>query len=233
MELNILFEDKHVIVLEKPAGIASQGSRSFDIDLCDEIKGYLAGQNNSREEPELYVVHRLDRPVGGLMVYAKTKQAARELSAQISRKAIAKYYYAVLTGVPEKQEGVLSDYLLKDGRSNTSKVVGEKTAGARKAELSFRILESCADEGKLFSLAEVDLHTGRHHQIRVQFANMGYPLYGDTKYNEAYQNQKEKKVWCNIGLYACRLEFLHPVTGRVMEYSLKPQQGIFQKFTFG
>ena len=218
----ILYEDHALLVCRKPAGIPVQTAKPGQQDMESLLKNYRAGRG---EAPELYVVHRLDQPVEGLMVFAKTQKAAASLSRQIQQKNVDKYYRAVVEGIPKPRQGTLEDFLLRDGKTNTSRVVPQGTKGAKKAVLRYRVVESRSAglrekggeaQGPV-SLLEIQLETGRHHQIRVQLAHAGHPLVGDKKYN----------AWCQsgylpIGLCSVHLAFEHPVTGKRMEFSIEP-----------
>ena len=186
----ILFEDKEIIVCRKPAGIAVQNARIGAMDLESSLKNYLAMQaGGGRRIPYLAVIHRLDQPVEGILVFGKTPEAAKSLSAQITAGKMEKIYLAVTYGQQAetgKKETVLEDYLKKDGKSNTSSVVNANTPGAKKARLSYEVLGEAVDEisGKKKWLLRIHLDTGRHHQIRVQMAHAGMPLAGD------------REIWC-------------------------------------
>lgn len=218
-EIDILYEDAHIIVCVKPPGVPSQSDRSMDFDMVRRLKNYLSEKG---EKPDIMVVHRLDRPVGGVMVYAKTKKAAANLSRDISGHQFVKQYVAVVTpkegvGVIEKgHKNRLENYLMKDGRSNLSKIVDKNMNNAKKAVLTYEVRD-VSDKG--LALVTVDLETGRHHQIRVQLSGEGLPIYGDTKYNYSPDN----KGWSKIALFAYRLKFIHPVTNREMDYCVIPK----------
>lgn len=214
----ILMEDGDILVCRKPAGVPVQTGRTGQPDLERALKNYRALK---KEPPEIYIVHRLDQPVEGVMVFAKNRKAAAFLSKQIQEKGVGKYYYAVTEGVVEPREGTLTDFLMRDGKSNTSRVVAEGTKNAKKAVLSYRRIQSL--EGK--SLVEICLHTGRHHQIRVQMAHAGYPLIGDRKYSTGCG-----EIYMPVGLCSVRIEFLHPSTGKRIEYDMAPQGEAFQLF---
>ena len=212
----ILFEDKEIIVCRKPAGIAVQNARIGAMDLESSLKNYLAMQaGGGRRIPYLAVIHRLDQPVEGILVFGKTPEAAKSLSAQITAGKMEKIYLAVTYGQQAetgKKETVLEDYLKKDGKSNTSSVVNANTPGAKKARLSYEVLGEAVD-------------TGRHHQIRVQMAHAGMPLAGDRKYGAG------TNVTIGAGslaLCAASLTFLHPVTGKVMKFVTKPEGAEFK-----
>lgn len=204
--LNVLYEDNHIIVVEKEINIPTCEDSSKDIDLLSIIKLYLKEKYNKSGNVYLGLVHRLDRPVGGIMVFAKTSKAASRLNLQIKNDEFKKRYYAVIDGVLKEKEGKFEDDLLKDTRENIVKV----DKNGKYAMLEYKVL----NETQGLSLVEVNLHTGRSHQIRVQFSSRGYPLYGDQKYN--------KKANCHeqIALYSHFLSFKHPVTKEIMEFKL-------------
>lgn len=235
--LKILYEDADIIVCIKPAGIASQGSKGFAQDMTDLLKLHIQKNTGVKGEPYLGVVHRLDQPVGGVMVYAKNATSAAFLSAQAASDEMKKRYYAVLEKCPSEPEGMLRDYLLRDGRTNMSAVVPEKRKKERDvklAELSYRIIsvkpdiqpeaqEDLQQGVSQLYLAEISLKTGRHHQIRVQFSHAGCPLYGDRKYNPDTEGRE-------LALFSHYLEFTHPKTKKRMQFDEKPEHGIFAEF---
>ncbi len=222
----ILFEDEHIIVCVKPAGIASQSSKSFQADMTDLLRRHIMTTSSVKKVPEIYVVHRLDQPVGGIMVYAKTKKAAAELSKQTAERTMSKSYFAVVHGEPS-EHGTLVNHLLKDEKSNTSSVVAKGTPGSKKASLEYEILESKTINDMPLSLVKVTLHTGRHHQIRVQFAYAGHPLLGDQKYSEY---TKTTKGISTLGLFSRSIEFNHPVTKKRMSFEYTPEYEPFCLF---
>ncbi len=209
--LNILYEDEAIIVCVKEAGVATQTKQIGQKDMESMLRTYRMQKG---EASYIGVVHRLDQPVSGLMVFAKTREAAANLSRQIAAKAADKYYYAVTDGIPAKTSGTLEDYLLRDGRTNVSKVVSEKTDGAKRAELSYEVL---AQDG-VHAVVRVKLHTGRHHQIRVQFAHAGVPLVGDRKYNFK-ENMKPGSG--RLALCSYKLAFTHPTTKKKLKFELE------------
>lgn len=222
MGLKIIFEDEQVLVVKKDAGIPVQAGRMRIMDLQGLIKNELYRRNPKGGEPYLGLIHRLDQPVEGVMVFAKTPAAAAELSKQVTDGRMKKHYLALLCGKPEENKGKLVDYLVKDGRSNTSAVVPKGTKDAKRAELNYKVLK--ADEET--ALVEVELITGRHHQIRVQMANAGWPLYGDTKYNPKFQEITE---YVQTALCAYKLLFVHPKTQKVMEFCIEPDNSLLKQ----
>lgn len=219
MNLNILHEDDHVIVCYKPAGIPTQTKKLGEQDMASLLKNYLKGGY-------VAVVHRLDQPVEGLLVFAKTPFAAKELNKGLQGAGFGKHYKAVLWGIPTQKKATLEDYLVKDGRTNTSRVCEPSEADAKKAILSYEVIATGKDDGKNISLVKVKLDTGRHHQIRVQMANMGCPIWGDAKYNTAVVQDRRFR---QIALCAYRLEFIHPKTKKQMEFEIEPKGEGFLK----
>lgn len=207
ISLKILYEDDVIIVCEKPPGVATQTKRIGEKDMESMLRTY---RTQKGEQPYIGVVHRLDQPVKGVMVFAKTKEAAADLSRQVAAKLADKFYYAMVAGVPEQKEGTLEDYLLRDGKTNTSKVVPKETTDAKRAELSYEILKT---DGKR-SILRIKLETGRHHQIRVQLSNAGWPLVGDRKYNGTARREEE------LALCSYKIGFAHPGTHRRMEFEI-------------
>ena len=222
MGLNIIFEDEQILVVKKDAGIPVQAGKLRIMDLQGLIKNELYKRNRKGGEPYLGLIHRLDQPVEGVMVFAKTPFAAGALSEQVTDGRMKKHYLALLCGKPSEDSGKLVDYLLKDGRTNTSSVVGVNTKDAKRSELNYKVLRR--EEEK--TLVEVELLTGRHHQIRVQMANAGWPLYGDTKYNPAFQDTKEQ---VQTALCAYKLSFVHPKTKKVMEFRIEPDNSMLKQ----
>ncbi|MCI5944142.1 MAG: RluA family pseudouridine synthase [Eubacterium sp.] len=226
-QIPIIYEDEYILVCEKPAGMPVQSDHSRDMDVETAIKHQLYEKQQGEEEPYLTAVHRLDRPVGGLMVFARTKEAAATLSEQIQKHEFEKCYQAVVCGALPDDFGTFEDYLLRDGKTNTSSVVKKGTKGAKKAILDYEMIDEIETKEGVLSWVLIMLETGRHHQIRVQFASRHLPLYGDTKYNPAYRNTKKK--YMQLGLYSTRLAFDHPKTGERMVFKTEPQGEAFDK----
>lgn len=202
MKIPILFEDNHLLLVEKPMNIPVQADSSGDLDLLTMLKNELKIRNQKPGNVYLGLVHRLDRPVGGAMVFAKTSKAASRLSDMIRRHVIERNYLAVVHGIPNKKRGQLVHYLHKDHRKNKVFVVSPNHPNAKKAVLDFEVMES----KKGFSLLSLNLHTGRPHQIRVQLSTMGNPIFGDQKYGEHLN-----KAGQQLALWAHSLYFEHPV----------------------
>lgn len=222
---HIIYEDKDILVCNKPAGVAVQTRRMGEADMESLLRNYLARKG---ETPYVGIVHRLDQPVEGVMVFARNQKVAAGLNRQMQSGGFDKNYYAVLCGTPTKKQGVLEDYLCKDGRSNTSSVVTKQTPGAKPARLEYEVVECVQGEdaeGEK-SLVRIHLMTGRHHQIRVQFAHAGCPLYGDRKYNRVSDGK-----YAGLALCSYRLRFVHPTSGRELSYEIVPQGEAFHKFT--
>ena len=227
MGLNIIFEDEHVLVVKKDAGIPVQAGKMRIMDLQGLVKNELYRRNPKAGEPYLGIVHRLDQPVEGVMVFAKTPFAAGSLSDQVTDGRMKKHYLALVCGKPSAETGTLVDYLLKDGRTNTSSVAKKGEKDAKRAELRYRVLEGRETaDGEILTLVEVELLTGRHHQIRVQMANAGLPLYGDTKYNPKFQ---ETCGYVQTALCAYKLSFVHPKTKKVMEFCITPDNSVLKQ----
>lgn len=212
IENTILYEDKYILVCQKAAGFPVQSKRLGTLDMECALRNYLAKKG---QEPYVAVVHRLDQPVQGVLVFAKDRKSAAGLSAQIQQGKFEKTYLAYTQGHTDKKEEVLVHQLEKDGRTNTSKVVLKKTQNSKRAELSYKVLKETEDG----SLLEISLKTGRHHQIRVQLAYAGLPIFGDAKYNPKCTKEDAQQ---GISLCAYKLSFLHPVERRKMEFKVMP-----------
>ena len=197
----ILYKDDHLIVIEKPSGVLSQ----VDTNGGDSIPKRLEAQGFTVKP-----VHRLDRATGGVMVYALTDKSATTLSALVKDHAqFVKEYLAVVSGCPSEPSGEMQDLLYHDIRKNKSYVVGRKRGGVKHAKLSYEVLDTVTHDGGAYSLVRVRLHTGRTHQIRVQFASRRLPLAGDSRYGGLRT--------CPLALWSCRLTFPHPLSGEVIE----------------
>lgn len=229
----IIYEDDSMYVCHKPAGVLSQADRGFSQDMVSAL--LLLERKKGNRQPFIAPVNRLDRPVEGLIVFAKSSKAAAGLTRQITAGGVDKCYYAVvkrpdMAGELEYNKTILlTDYLLKDGKNNISKVVAEGVEGAKRAELEYSILAATDKE----LLLKVKLHTGRHHQIRVQLANAGMPIVGDTKYNQENDAAQQKSgAWVNIGLCSYRLELFHPISKKKLEFGTKPKSEPFKVFDY-
>lgn len=212
--LKILFEDNHIIVVEKKPNIPSQADKTEDMDMLTIVKQYIKEKYHKPGNVYLGLVHRLDRPVGGIMIFAKTSKAASRLSNQIREKVFKKKYLAVVDGKFTQKRGVLEDYLYKDERHNTSKVANKDEKNAKLAKLDYNVLKY--NEVKNLSLVEINLHTGRHHQIRVQLSHFGHSIFGDQKYGTRGQGKQ-------IALWAYQLTIQHPITQKEITFEDLPE----------
>ena len=217
--MDILYDDNQLTVAVKPVGILSQGDGENTKSFADEIGSYLKEKG---ERGEVFVLHRLDRAVGGVMVYAKTRYAASEISKQIVNGDFKKEYEAVVHGKPESVSGEFEDLLFKDSRKNKSFVVRRMRKGVKQARLAYETLETKDSAFGEVSLVRVRLYTGRTHQIRVQFSSRKMPLVGDGKYGGSDN--------CNIGLWSYSVEFTHPKSGERMKFERKPTEKPFDIF---
>ena len=213
--LKVLYEDNHVIVVEKPVNVPSQGDKTGDEDMLTIIKKYLKDKYNKPGEVYLGLVHRLDRPTGGVMVFARTSKAASRLSEQVRNKQIHKKYLAIVDGKMENDKGTFKDYLVKNEKNNMSRIATEKDKNAKEAILDYEVLKYSKEIN--LSVVKIDLHTGRHHQIRVQFASRGHSLYGDQKYGTRGRGKQ-------LSLWAYYLSFTHPTTKEFMEFEDYPEK---------
>lgn len=215
-KLHIVYEDNHIIVVIKPANIPVQADKTGDMDMLTLVKSYIKEKYNKPGEVYLGLVHRLDRMVGGLVVFARTSKAASRLSEYIRNREFKKKYMAIVNG-SLTGKGELRDYLVKNERLNMSRVVDSNVKDSKEAILEYNVQSNFKYNNKDYSLVNVDLKTGRHHQIRVQFANAGYPLYGDIKYG-----QKINKIGQNLALWSCYLSFYHPTKDEYLEFNFTP-----------
>lgn len=213
-KLKVIYEDNHIIVVEKIPNVPSQADKTGDIDMLTMVKQYIKEKYNKPGNVYLGLVHRLDRPVGGIMIFAKTSKAASRLSDQVREKVFKKKYLAVVDGKIENKSGTLEDYLYKDERNNISKVVNKDKKNAKLAKLDYEVIKY--DEVKKLSLVKVNLHTGRHHQIRVQLSNFGHSIFGDQKYGTRGQGKQ-------IALWAYELTINHPITKEEMTFKDLPE----------
>ena len=215
MNLEILYEDNHLIVARKPVGILSQEDITGDIDMLTLLKQYLKDKYQKPGNVYLGLVHRLDRMTGGVMVFARTSKAASRLNEQIKAGEFIKKYYAITNGIVPS-EGVFTDYLIKDEKEVKS-YVGNKNNG-KLASLSYKLVKTIDNT----SLVNIKLETGRHHQIRVQFSHRGYPLLGDSLYGDNHK--------VDLCLFAYHLEFNHPTKNEHLEFNILPNEKIWSKY---
>ena len=218
----ILYEDNHLIIVNKLVGELSQGDQSEDKTLVDTIKEYLKKTYNKRGNVFLGVVHRLDRPTSGALVYAKTDKALSRLNALFRDDKVDKTYWAVVDEMPPNEAGTLEHYLLKDSKKNKSRAVSAKRSGAKLAKLDYRLISASRN----YFLLEVVLHTGRHHQIRAQLEAIGLSIKGDLKYGSKRSNPDG-----GICLHGRTLSFIHPVSQeRIAVTAPIPTGGVWQAF---
>lgn len=213
-DLNIIYEDNHIIVVVKPQNVPCCPDSTGDPDVLSAIKEYLIKKYNKPGDAYVGLVHRLDRPTGGVMVYAKTSKASARLCNSIKLGELEKRYLAILIGIPkEKQVSYLTNYIKKDTKRNIVRISPMSEEGAKKAVLSYKVL----DDNDTLSLVDIRLFTGRSHQIRVQMANLGTPLFGDQKYGEG-----KTPVGFNLALWATEIKFIHPTTKEKLVFRVFP-----------
>lgn len=211
--IEVLYEDNHLLVVVKPCNIPSQADITGDPDMLSLLKSDLKRRYNKPGNVFLGLVHRLDRPVGGVMVFAKTSKSAARLSQQIRERTFQKTYLSVLNGALEQPEGTLVHYLKKDSATGNVFVVPPNSKGAQEAILDYHL---CCSSGSL-SLVNVELHTGRSHQIRVQFAAIGHPLFGDQRYGEAINKPGQQ-----IALWSHKIQCQHPTREEILSFCFDP-----------
>lgn len=227
MKTKILHEDKDILVCHKPAGLAVENAAVGRMDMVSELKNYL-------KSSYLGLVHRLDQPVEGLLVFAKNQKAAADLSKQLTRNTLNKQYYVVVCGQPGTSKGKLVDYLAKDNKTRMAKVVEKNHADAKEAILEYEVMQTkeCEDTN-IISHLRIQIQTGRFHQIRAQLSNAGTPILGDQKYGNDVSAQVSQLTGTrNVALCACSLNFRHPVTGQSMSFEMVPESGAFRLFDF-
>ena len=214
-KLNVIYEDNHLIVVEKIPNIPSQADKTEDLDMLSLVKSYIKEKYNKPGNVYLGLVHRLDRPVGGVMVFARTSKAASRLSNQVREKIFKKRYLAIVDGKFKENKGTLENYLYKDTKNNFSKVVNKNVRNSKYAKLDYEVLDYNKKEN--LSVVKVNLHTGRHHQIRVQLSYAGHSIYGDQKYGTRGTGKQ-------IALWANELIIQHPITKQEMKFISEPKQ---------
>lgn len=227
--MKIIHEEKDYILVHKEAFLATQTAKLGEMDLYSKVKNYLVEQYQDKD-PYLAVINRLDQPVEGIVLFAKNAKTAANLSAQLQNNKIEKKYLAVIYGVPEKTEGQVINFIRKNPKTNLSEIVSEKIKDSKKAVLSYSI----RTHTQLETLLEINLQTGRHHQIRVQLSHMGYPILGDLKYGipESIEFSRQQSIK-KIALCAYKIAFLHPVTNEKKEYEIIPIHEEIQKMLQG
>ena len=201
--LEVLFEDNHLVIVNKKAGDIVQGDKTGDKPLSEVVKEYIKEKYNKPGEVFLGVVHRLDRPTSGVIIFARTSKALERLNKMLRDKKINKTYWAVVKNTPTKEKETLINFLKKNPKNNKSSAFNKETEGSKKAILHYQVLKKLDN----YSLLEIDLETGRHHQIRTQLSNIGFPIKGDLKYGFNRSNKDG-----SIHLHARKIEFIHPVS---------------------
>ena len=201
--LQVLYQDNHLIIVNKRPGDISQGDKTGDKPLSDVVKEYLKEKYNKSGNVFLGVVHRLDRPTSGVIIFAKTSKALERLNKMLRNKQIKKTYWAVVKNNPKTNKDCLIHYLKKNPKNNKSSVYKKEVEGSKKAILQYEIIKTLQN----YSLLEIDLETGRHHQIRAQLSHIGFPIKGDLKYGFNRSNKDG-----SIHLHARKIEFIHPVS---------------------
>ena len=215
MKLKVIYEDNHIIVVEKIPNVPSQEDKTGDTSMMTLIKEYIKEKYDKPGNVYLGLVHRLDRPVGGVMVFAKTSKAASRLSNQVREKVFKKEYLAVVDGKLEQEKGTLENYLYKDKKTNTSYVVNKDKKDSKYAKLDYEVIKY--DKENDLSLIKINLYTGRHHQIRVQLSNFGHSIYGDQRYGSRGKNKQ-------IALWAYKLIIEHPTKKEKIEFEDLPKK---------
>ena len=218
---DIIFEDDYIIVIKKPFGMLScEDKKGIDKDLYSIIKEKINCEN-------LAIINRLDRGVGGLVIFSKNIKATTTLTEYMKNHSFEKRYLAIVCGIA-KDEDILIDYIMKNQRQNISKIVNKNSTGAKEARLSYKKIAQIEINEKIYSLVDIELQTGRHHQIRVQMANANLPLYNDTKYNK---NIRRKMGNSNIGLFCHKMAFNHPITNEHLEFIISAKnEEMFKNF---
>lgn len=212
-KLEVLYEDNHILVVVKPQNVPTQADSSKDVDMLSVVKQYLINKHDKPGDAFVGLVHRLDRPTGGVMVFAKTSKAAQRLCERIKDGTFEKQYLCVTCGEPKQKKARLEHYLKKNEEKNIVMVTPMLTEGAKRAELEYSVLETIQN----FSLVKVNLYTGRSHQIRVQMSTIGYPLFADAKYGADLKTCRNR-----LGLWATQIRFPHPTTKEIMTFICYP-----------
>lgn len=213
MSLDILFEDNHIIAVNKKAGDIVQGDKTEDMPLSEDVKAYIKKKYNKPGDVYLGIIHRLDRPVGGVIVFAKTSKALVRMNKQFQDREVQKTYWAVVEKLPKENEEILVNYLKKNQEKNRSRAYDKEVKGSKRSELHYKL----EGRSKNYFYVEVEPKTGRHHQIRIQLSHMGSPIKGDVKYGANRTNRDG-----SIHLLARSLEFVHPVKKEKMKIVAKP-----------
>ncbi|MFN8145333.1 MAG: RNA pseudouridine synthase [Bacteroidia bacterium] len=219
--MKVLFEDNHLIVVNKYPGQLVQGDKTGDAPLGDQIKEYIKVKYNKPGEVFLGVVHRIDRPVSGLVIFARTSKALARMNELFREKKVQKTYWAVVKNKPPDENGTLIHFLKKDEAKNKSKAYENEVKGSLRSWLDYKVLGKSDN----YYLLEINPHTGRHHQIRVQLASMGCPIKGDIKYGFDRTNEDG-----SIHLHARSVQFIHPVKGEMIQLTAPAPQEVIWNF---
>ena len=201
--LQVLFEDNHIIIVNKRSGDITQGDKTGDKPLSDVVKNYIKTKFNKPGNVYLGVVHRLDRPTSGVIIFARTSKALERLNKMLRGKKINKTYWVIVKGCPKREKDTLINFLKKNPKNNKSSVYHHEISGSKRAVLHYQVIKKLDN----YSLLEIDLETGRHHQIRTQLSAIGFPIKGDLKYGFNRSNKDG-----SIHLHARKIEFIHPVS---------------------
>ncbi len=204
----ILFEDNHLIVINKLPGELVQGDFTGDVPLLEKVRDYIKETYKKPGNVFTGLVHRLDRPTSGIVIFAKTSKALGRMNSIFEKREVEKIYWAIVQGTPDKSEDRLVHFLKKDQKKNKSQYFFKEIAGSKKAVLSYKVLQKMDH----YSLLEIKLETGRHHQIRVQLSSIGCPIKGDLKYGFSRSNRD-----ASVSLHAKKAIFVHPVSGENLE----------------
>lgn len=215
--MQILYEDNHLIVINKAVGEIVQGDKTGDKPLLDKVKAYIKKKYNKPGEVFLGLVHRLDRPTSGIVIFARTSKALSRMNKLFQDKAVKKFYWAIVDNPPPEESGTLVHYLKKNEKQNKSYASDKQKAGTKKASLSYRLI----GRTNRYYLLEIELHTGRHHQIRAQLAKIGLHIKGDLKYGFSRSNPDG-----GIHLHARKVEFIHPVKKEPLIIEAKPPDDV-------
>lgn len=218
--MNILYEDNHLIAVEKPAGQLTQGDKSGELSLLDQLRSFIKERDNKPGNVFIGMLHRLDKPVGGVVLFAKTSKGAARISEQIREHTFEKVYEALVQGTPPAKQGRVVQWIIKDKTKFTVRAYDKPVRGGLRAELIYRVIKPGA-----ISRVEVKPITGRPHQIRVAMASIGTPIVGDHTYGakkEVYPVARERQDKNHIGLWATEIIFAHPITGERMRVASRP-----------
>ncbi len=221
--VGLIYEDNHIIIVNKRAGEIVQGDKTGDVPLSEEVKAYIKERYHKPGDVFLGVVHRLDRPVSGLVLFARTSKALTRLAEMFRTRQVHKTYWAIVANQPPQPEGTLTHWLTRNPKNNTARAYDREVPGSKQAILDYRVI----GHSDRYWLLEVDLHTGRHHQIRCQLAKMGCPIRGDLKYGAPRSNPDG-----GISLHARRLWFEHPVSHQLIDLTAPvPDERLWQQIT--